>query len=185
MCNTMKPVHSLSDDEFVHLVQRAVALPDAPQPLVRAAIELWPAARPSALKGMADSALRLVAAALSFDSWSRPATALGMRAGASDTRHLLFSAMGRDIDLRITPAADHYALTGQILGPDDAGRVELALQADAGSAPPDGADARVAALDSLGEFRLDGVRRGTYRVTLHLGGDEIVLPPIEVGARPR
>ena len=181
----MKPVHSLSDDEFVHLVQRALALPDAPQRLVRAAIELWPAARPSALKSMADSALRLVAAALSFDSWSRPATALGMRAGASDTRHLLFSAMGRDIDLRITPAADHYALTGQILGPDDAGRVELALQADAGSAPPDGADARVAALDSLGEFRLDGVRGGTYRLTLRLGGDEIVLPPIEVGARPR
>ena len=188
MCNTMKPVHSLSDDEFVHLVQRALALPDAPQRLVRAAIGLWPAARPSALKSMADSALRLVAAALSFDSWSRPATALGMRAGASDTRHLLFSAMGRDIDLRITPAADHYALTGQILGPDDAGRVELALQPDAGSAPPDvlGAPgARIAALDALGEFRLDGVRGGTYRVTLRLGGDEIVLPPIEVGARPR
>ena len=187
----MKPVHSLSDDEFAHLVQRAVALPDAPQRLVRAAIGLWPAARPSALRSMADSALRLVAAALSFDSWSRPATALGMRAGASDARHLLFSAMGRDIDLRITPAADHYALTGQILGPDDAGRVELALQPDAGSAPQaasraSGAPgARIAALDSLGEFRLDGVRGGTYRVTLHLGGDEIVLPPIEVGARPR
>ena len=180
----MKPVHSLSDDEFVHLVQRALALPDAPQPLVRAAIGLWPAARPSALKSMADAALRLVAAALSFDSWSRPATALGMRAGASQTRHLLFSAMGRDIDLRITPAADHYALTGQILGPDDAGRVELALQPDAGSAPPDAPGARVTALDSLGEFRLDGVRVGTYRLTLRLGGDEIVLPPIVVGARP-
>ena len=181
----MKPVDSLSDDEFVHLVRRAVALPDAPPQLVRAAIELWPAARPSALESVAGSALRLVAAVLSFDSWARPATALGMRAVASDTRHLLFSAMGRDIDLRISPAADHYALTGQILGPDDAGRVELAMQPDAGSAPPDASGARVAALDAFGEFRLDGVRGGIYRLTLRLGGDEIVLPPIEVGARPQ
>ena len=181
MPNPMKPVDSLSDDEFVHRVRCAVALPDAPPWLVRTAIDLWPAARPSALKGVAGAALRLVAAVLSFDSWARPATALGMRAVASDTRHLLFSAQGRDIDLRISPAAGHYALTGQILGPDEAGVVELAPQP---GAAVERADAHVAALDSMGEFRLDGVRVGTYRLTLRLGGDEIVLPPIVVGARP-
>jgi hypothetical protein len=177
----MKPADSPSDDEFVHRMRRAVALPDAPPWLVRAAIDRWPAARPSALQSVAGAALRLVAAVLSFDSWTRPATALGMRATASETRHLLFSAQGRDIDLRISPAADHYALTGQILGPDEAGMVELATQPDATVEP---ADARVAALDSMGEFRLDGVRVGTYRLTLRLGRDEIVLPPIVVGARP-
>ena len=176
----MKPVESLSDDEFAHLVQRAVALPDAPRALVRAAIELWPATRPTPLKSVAQAGLRLVSAALSFDSWAQPLLASGMRAGASDTRHLLFSAMGRDIDLRISPAADRFALTGQILGPDEAGRVELATQP---AGDTDDADAQVALLDALGEFRLDGVRGGTYRLTLRMGGDKIVLPTIVVGER--
>ena len=177
----MKPVDSLSDDEFAQLVQRAVALPDAPPTLVRAAIGLWPAARPATLRSVADAALRLVHAVLSFDSWAQPALASGMRAGASDTRHLLFSAMGRDIDLRISPAAGRFALTGQILGPDEAGRIELAAQSGGAA---DHADAQVARLDELGEFRLDGVRGGTYRLTLRMGGDEIVLPPIVVGEHP-
>lgn len=183
----MKPVDRLSDDEFVHRVQQAVALPDAPPLLVRAAIDLWPARQPAALKSVAQAALRLVTAVLSFDSWARPSVALAMRAGTSDTRHLLYSAMGRDIDLRITPAADHFALTGQVLGPDESGVVELATQPGAGiEAPdaPDAPDARHAPLDALGEFRLDGVRGGTYRLTLRMSGDEIVLPPIEVGVRP-
>ena len=113
---TMKPIDSLSDDEFAHLVQRSVALPDAPPSLVRAAIDLWPGAQPSALQSAAEAAWRLVTAVLSFDSWAQPPVALGMRAAPSSTRHLLFSAQGRDIDLRISPAAEHFALTGQILG---------------------------------------------------------------------
>ena len=181
MPNTMKPVESLSDDEFVHLVQRAVSLPDAPPLLVRAAIDLWPAAQSSALKSVAQAALRLVTAVLSFDSWAQSGVASGMRSGASDTRHLLFTAQGRDIDLRISPAADRFALTGQVLGPDESGLVELKTQPwdEAG-----GSGARVATLDDLGEFRLDGVLGGTYRLTLRMGGDEIVLPPIVVGERP-
>lgn len=177
----MKSVDSLSDDEFAHLVQRAVALPEAPPALVRAAIDLWSTAQPATLTAVARSALRLVSAVLSFDSWAIPPTALGMRAGASDTRHLLFSAMGRDVDLRISPAADHYALTGQVLGPDEAGVIELIAQSDNNA--PD--QARMAALDALGEFRLDGVRGGTYQLTLRVGDDEIVLPPIVVGERLR
>lgn len=178
----MKPVQSLSDDEFVQMVQRAVALPDAPPELVSAAIGLWPAAQPSSLKGVAQAALRLVSAVLSFDSWAQSPVAMGVRGGASDTRHLLFSALGRDIDLRISPLAEHFALAGQILGPDEAGLIELATPFD-----PDGSTqgARVASLDAMGEFRLEGVRGGTYRMTLRMGGDEIVLPPIEVGARAR
>ena len=47
------------------------------------------------------------------------------------------------------------------------------------------ASAQAAALDALGEFRLEGVRRGAYVLTLRLGDDEIVLPPIDVGERRR
>ncbi len=174
----MKPVDRLSDDEFAHLVQRAVALPEAPPALVRAAIDLWPAAADRAsLKDTAQAGWRLVAAVLSFDSWAGPRVAPGMRSVTSDTRHMLFSAMGRDIDLRISPVAEGFALTGQVLGPDETGTVELAAQPAAPSAT------RVATLDALGEFRLDPVSGGSYRLTLLLGDDKIVLPPIEVGAR--
>lgn len=172
----MKPVHTLSDDEFVHLVQRCVALPEAPPALVRAAVALWSTREVSPLKDTAQAAMRLVRAVLSFDSWARPPVALGMRSLGSDTRHLLFSTQGRDIDLRISRAGDLFALSGQILGPDETGIAELSTQQEAGSF-----GAHVAALDAMGEFRLDGVRRGTYRMTLRIGGDEIVLPPIEVG----
>lgn len=176
MRNTVKPIDSLSGDEFTRLVQRAVALPDAPPLLVRAAIDLSRASHPVALKSVATTALRVVTAMLSFDSWAP--LALGMRAVASDTRHLLFSAVGRDIDLRISPSADHFALTGQILGSDESGVVELVTQGeDAFKA----FDSRVAPLDALGEFRLDRVRGGAYRLTLCICGDEIVLPPIIVG----
>jgi hypothetical protein len=170
----MKPLEQLNDDELAPLVKRAAELPDAPPDLVKAATDLFPTVR---LKDVARSATRLLAAALRFDSWAGAPLAFGMRSMPDDTRHLLFSAMGRDIDLRISPAQEHFALAGQILGPDEAGRAELTAQAG-GSALT-----RTAPIDELGEFRLDDIERGTYLLTLRMGGDEIVLPPIEVGAR--
>ena len=177
----MKPLDKLSDDELADLAQRAAMLPDAPLSQIRSAIDLWHQRRQSSLADLARSGLRLVQAVLSFDSWAQPAPALGMRAGASDTRHLLFSAQGRDIDLRIVPVAEHFALSGQVLGPDGSGMIELATQRE-DLAATDGP--HVAALDELGEFRIDGVHGGTYRLTLRVGSDEIALPPIDVGARP-
>lgn len=175
----MKPLDPLDDDDHLaRQARRAADLPDAPATLIRKASALMPARPKVSLSDVAQSALRLVGAVLSFDSRAQPPVALGMRAAPSDTRHLLFSAQGRDIDLRISPAAEHFALSGQILGPDEAGVVELEPQPGASD------DARSTALDTLGEFRLDGIRGGTYRLTLRVGGDEIVLPPIEVGPRP-
>lgn len=165
------------DDAFGRLVARAVReLPDAPLALQRAAIELFPAAGALAgLKTLAQAVVAQISAVLTFDSWAAPALAAGLRAGRSPTRHLLYSAQGRDIDLRVTPEAGAFVLAGQILGPDDSGRVELADAADA--ALP----ARVAALDALGEFRLPGVATGAYRLTLHLADARIELPTLEVG----
>lgn len=168
----MTPDDHLTDDELACQVPRAAAMADAPFALIRAAEDLGPRG------GLAGAATRLLAAALRFDSWAGAPLAFGMRALPADTRHLLFSAMGRDIDLRITPTEPHFALAGQILGPDESGRVELTPQAGQGEGR------RIAAIDELGEFRLDAVQRGTYRVTLRMGGDEIVLPPIDVGACP-
>jgi hypothetical protein len=177
----MKPVNRLSEDEFARLVRRAAALPDAPKALVRAAIGQWQAAQPLSSQSVAQEVLRRVTALLSFDSWVPAPHAFGVRAVPSVNRHLLFTAEGRDIDVRIAPAAGHFAVTGQILGPDESGVVELSAASDDGTGAP---GTHVATLDPLGEFRLDGIRRGTYVLTLRLSGDEVVLPPIDVGERP-
>jgi hypothetical protein len=174
----MKPIDTLSDEEFGHELQRAIhALPDAPLALQRAAIDLWPAV-PSPAANLAAAARALgqkVAAVLSFDSWAAPALAHGMRSVRGPTRHLLFSAMGRDIDLRISSSGAMYSLAGQVLGPGETERVELA-PLGGGSGPLLSGE-----LDRLGEFRIEGVTAGPCVVTLHLGGDEIVLPPIDIG----
>lgn len=173
----MKPLAPLSDDELAALVHRALALPEAPASLLRTVIDQGPAPQPAPLQATFEAVRRRLLAVLSFDSWAAP-MALGVRAVPSESRHLLFSASGRDIDLRVTPSARNFALTGQILGPDESGTVEL-IPDSAGEA----GESRIATLDTLGEFRLDGVGRGTYTLMLRLGDDEVVLPPIHVGER--
>jgi hypothetical protein len=167
----MKPLDKIPDDDFERLLRRAVTLPDAPPALLHRVSGLWLASR--AASGL-QAAFRRVVALLSFDSWAGPAAAAGVRAPRAATRHLLYSAEGRDIDLRIAPLGAMFALTGQVLGPDESGEVELA--------PTTGAAARRAAIDALGEFRIEDVGAGDYGVTLRLGGDEIVLPTLRVGA---
>lgn len=175
----MKPIQDLTDDELGSLLRRAAALQDAPEALVRAAIQAWAQRQPTAsLQATAQQALRHLAALLSFDSWAAPMLAPGLRGAGADTRHLLFSTLGRDIDLRVSPEARQFVLAGQVLGPDEQGWVEL-LRQDEGET----ARARRVALDTMGEFRLDGLAIGRYQLTLRLGGDVIVLPPIEVGER--
>ncbi len=74
-------------------------------------------------------------------------------------------------------------LSGQILGPVESGTLEpTPASAEVGLpvAPP-----RSAALDVLGEFRLDDVPRGHYVLTLQLDDDVIEWLSIEVGDTPR
>ena len=175
----MKSIDRLSDEELTDLAAAASRLPDAPTEWVDAAMALWKVAPRPAERATAPTLLTRIAAALSFDSWATPPLALGMRSMALDTRHLLYSAQGRDIDVRVTPAADRFSLAGQILGPDETGEVELAGTGEGASAT----GTWITKLDSLGEFRLDGLDRGTYQLTLRMGGDEIVLPPIVIGER--
>lgn len=179
----MKPVHELDDPEFEELVRRAAAMPDAPPAWVRAAVDRWQVATRAPIQEAIQEAAKAVAqritAVLSFDSWGAP-VAHGMRSVPSESRHLLFSAMGRDIDIRVAPDRGQFAVSGQVLGPDESGEVKLvARSADAAVQSA----SRVAVLDELGEFRLDGIARGTYLMTVRVGADEIELPPIEVGER--
>ena len=175
----MKPFETLSDPDFIAEVRRAVrTLVDAPEDWQKAAIGLWPTA-PSIWALAAGAVLRTLQAALSFDSWAQPAPALGMRSTATELRHLLYSVEGRDIDLRVVPTGAEYSISGQVLGPDEHGVIELSSEGFGSR------QSHVAALDGLGEFRIEGVRAGPYVLTLRLGQDEIVLPAIEVGERRR
>ena len=179
--HAMKPTHLLSDLEFSQLAREAAALPDAPPALQRAAIDQWPSTS-SLLQTAVAAVVNRVVALLTFDSWAAGSLAHGVRAVPSDNRHLLFSALGRDVDVRVTPAADHFVLAGQILGPDESGTVELAnVAADGDNTNAEAI--RSANLDALGQFRIDGIPGGAYVLRLRLGDDEIVLPPIDLGAR--
>ena len=177
----MKPLQTLSDDEFnSRLRQALVALPDVPPGWQAAATKLWPPATSSvALKTIVHAVLKRITAVLTFDSWAMQPLAHGMRSVSSPTRHLLYSSVGRDIDLRISPDAEAFTLTGQVLGPDEAGTIEFSpIGQNPGSA-------YTTSLDALGEFRIAGLSRGTYVMTLHLGNDQIVIPDVEVGERPQ
>ena len=170
------------DDDLGRQAGRAVReLPDVPAALERAAIGLFSARAPVASPREAARALwHEVVAVLSFDSWATPALASGMRSLRSPTRHLLYSAEGRDIDLRVaSAAAASFSLSGQILGPDEQGRIELE-PISSGVGPT-----RRAELDSLGEFRIDDIPRGVYRLSLEVSGERIVLPPLDMGDPPR
>ncbi|MBL8288041.1 MAG: hypothetical protein JNL85_08665 [Rubrivivax sp.] len=185
----MKPIDRLTDDEWLALVQRAIAMPEVPPHLLQQALALWQQ-RPGAPAKASDSsasgpALRRWVAVLSFDSWAAAPAAAGMRALPSEVRQLLFSAEGCDVDLRVAPGpaggggAD-FTVSGQLLGPFAEGRIEIAAVGGSEEEPPAVRSVPVGPLD---EFRVEGVRAGSYRITVRLGDAEIELPPLAIGPR--
>lgn len=169
----MNPIDERPEDEFNRLVTQLASTRSEPRAARADRLSGWPLGQ-----GLRQ-VLQRVAVALRFDSKASPAPAVGLRGSLAETRHLLFSAKGRDIDLRVVPAGSGFELSGQILGPDEGGRVALAAHLRTSHRPPP--PTRHAAIDALGEFHLDDIDEGTYVLTFELGHDEIVLPPIEMG----
>lgn len=162
------------DEALARALRTTRVMQDAPEAVLHKALALFEARAP-----MPAPRSRLLAL-LAFDSAGASPLAFGMRNSGSAVRQLLFSLDGRDIDLRITPAAaagaGQFELSGQILGPDAGGTV-LLVRAD-------GSDERAAALNELGEFRLPPVAAGTWHITLDLGTLAIDLPPLEIPLPP-
>jgi hypothetical protein len=179
----MKPISELSDEEFLALARESVMLRDAPAAWVNSAIGLW-GAREKKSDGQASAVIadivERIRAVLSFDSWTVSPLASGLRSTPSQTRHLLFSAQGRDVDLRINPSANAFALSGQVLGPDEFGAVEVAKDDEQSVGAR---SARIVTFDGLGAFTLEDVAPGTYYLTLRMHRTVIELPPILVGER--
>lgn len=182
----MKPIDQLTDDEWLALVQRAITMPDVPPHLLQRALDLWQQ-RPGAQTKAVDEgrpALQRWLAVLAFDSWAAAPVAAGMRALPSEVRQLLYTADGCDIDLRVAPrgaaavVATDFALSGQLLGPFTEGRIEITGMGGDGAGQP---DARVVPVQPLGEFHVEGLHAGSYRITVRLGDTEIELPLLDVG----
>jgi len=147
---------------------------DAPRDLVFNAVRLFDSRR--IVAGERPSVLRRLVASLSFDSGSqRPA--YGLRSGQqAAARQLLFSAGEElDLDLRMEEGAAGWVVTGQLLGDCEGGRVEV-FAGGSGEAAA-GAD-----LNEMCEFVLPALPAGNYALRLKLGGLEVEVPSLDLGA---
>jgi hypothetical protein len=181
------PAATLSDDQLVHHLRAASRLEDAPESLIQRALGLLPAAAPAPLPSWSElgAGLRRVLAALVLDTAGAPAPALGLRSGAASVRQLLFSAEGRDIDLRVTPVAagaGRWMLVGQVLGPDLAGRVLLCAVPTYPLPPGEVPDQHAAVLTDLAEFRFGPVPAGRWQLVLLTEDMVLELPAFDVPA---
>jgi hypothetical protein len=168
---TMNPRPELTDAALEQSLRASRKMLDAPEHVIHRALAVFTARRQAEAQ---PSLLRRLAAVLTFDSGAASPLAFGMRSSGGAVRQLLFSVEGRDIDLRIAPAAhaQTFALSGQILGPDSLGVVVME--------PEDGGERREVALSEMGEFQLPAVAAGTYRLTLELNDMAIDLPLVRI-----
>src|SRR5262249_43634363 len=153
--------------EQIIALMRGDQLPAAPPDLLAHAKALF---RAHALDQPARTRRRLIAV-LNFDSARSPA-APGMRAGVLATRQMLFSVEEYSVDVRIARNGTLWAVSGQLLGLDNARSV--ALHGSQGTI--------CGALDNLSGFSLPPVPAGTYTLTLHLDDLDIEIPALEVGS---
>jgi len=139
---------------------------DAPRDVQSAAINIFRQRSQSPERSL----LHRLIATLTFDSQTA-VPAFGFRSGQSESRQLLYSAEGNDIDLRITVQNDQCLLAGQVLMSDCVGgRVELEGPAGYGAAD----------LNELCEFTLPAVPPGNYQLRLRMADVEVEIPRLEL-----
>jgi anti-sigma factor RsiW len=145
---------------------------DAPRDVVADAVRLFDARRTGQ---PAHGLLRRLVASLTFDS-NALAPAFGVRSGqAAEARQLLFSAGGLDVDLRLAPAGEGWAVSGQVLGPCAGGRAEMTGEGE-------GRAAAHATLNDLCEFKLPPLPAGNYTLRLLVDDAEVEIPGLDLRA---
>jgi hypothetical protein len=172
-----------SDERLTATLTTSRALFDAPEAVIERAIALFVARSQQPTPAAAPGPLRRLIATLRLDTALAPMASLGLRSGASAgtaaVRQLLYSAEGRDIDLRLTPLsprasnvgeARRWRLSGQVLGPDASG--QAVLRSDA--------EHHAVIWNELSEFSFDTVQNGPVILTLRSDDWEVELPPIEL-----
>lgn len=143
------------------------ALPDAPEWQVLRAEAIW---RP--LPAQPASASRADTGRAQLRQLGFPAPALRSTA-APGARQLLFTAEGRDIDLRLASAGNGWGARRPC--------ARARRRRDGGTHERRQRAARVLPLDELGSFRYDGLAAGTVHLRLCFAGEEVELPPVQLG----
>jgi hypothetical protein len=173
---------SEADERWEAALRASAQLEDAPESWIARAIDLAaavPRALPEAPAQNLMGGLWAAAARLVFDSQALRGLPAGVRSSAFDgpapagaTRQMLFSAEGRDVDLRITPNPDGsaYTLAGQVLGPDACGETELGC----------GEFHAVVGWNELCEFTLADVPPGRCAVVLRGVDWALTLPEFDL-----
>ncbi len=167
-------LRDLNDEALIELLKAESSQFDAPEWAIQRALAVW-APKKTAVRE--PGVIAKIMAVLTFDSAVGSNLAFGVRAGFPNSRQMLFSAEGRDIDLRVTPvhsdSGPAWDIVGQVFGPDIEGTALLQSQHNQWHAP----------LNDLNEFRLSTVPGGTYTMTLALTETSIVLPEFQVPLR--
>lgn len=158
------------DAELETALRHSRTLVDAPEAVIQRALDLWQVSTPArAAEPVLGGLRRRLSALLDFDSATAAPAAL--RSGGDGMRQLLFTAEGRDVDLRVAPpAGTGCRISGQILGPDEAGVAVLQC----------GSYQAETAWSELSEFSFEGVPAGTCRIILRSEGWELELPDVEI-----
>jgi anti-sigma factor RsiW len=112
-----------------------------------------------------------IAASLHFDSMQAPA-AMGLRAGASAERQMLFATEEYLVDLRIAPSGELWIVSGQLLGAEAGEQVVLRGPIQMAQAP----------LNDTSEFVLPPAPPGSYTLTVRLPDADITIVDLELGA---
>jgi anti-sigma factor RsiW len=139
---------------------------DAPEHVIQRALRIGrPVTAPAA-----PPLLQRVIATLLADS-AHAAPAFGVRSAAPAARQLLFHAGDRNLTVLIAAVRASWQVSGQVLGPEEPGQVELR-----------GAKRTLrTTLNAVSEFTLPPVMAGRYTLVLRQGGYEVVVPELEVG----
>ena len=118
------------------------------------------------------SALRRLIATLAFDSRAHPRPA-GVRTVETRVRRLLFQAEGVEVDLEVQPSMHGLRLAGQVtIGGSEVTTGSLRLSSSRGE--------HNARLDDAGEFRVDTLKPGSYRMEFRLDDRVIEIPSFPV-----
>jgi hypothetical protein len=179
---------TLTDEQLAGHLRASQTLEDAPEALILRSMALISAAPPEiAWHNGLGEALRYALATLLHDSGLASAPALALRSGGGAVRQLLFSAEGRDIDLRVSPAvegASGWVIRGQVLGPDLAGKVLLSAVPSQPDWPEGESDHFETVLSDTSEFRLGPVPPGHWRMTLLTEELALDLPTLDLSRAP-
>jgi hypothetical protein len=156
--------------EAVELMVRAEGLTEPPPWVLRRAERIATQRKPGRWARVSER----IVAALTFDSRTQPQF-VGLRASQTQVRRLLFQADRIEVDLEMTPrpGTERVRLMGQVTagGTDPSGGA-VSLSNDS--------QEWLARLDESGEFLIEDLERGAYRLEVAIEDRVVEVPNLPI-----